>query len=169
AASSDPLVNLPVPPAPAATFAAVAYSGSDPLILSPGTYVGGIWLSGQGPVTLLPGLYYLQGGGFSVSGQASGTGDGVTPYNAPRSKSDAISLTGGAKLHLTPPPSGTYQAITLFQDRTADAPLMVAGDGALDSTGTVYAPRATFTITGNGSVAGLGYPQVVQEYVLADL
>src|SRR5262249_57890704 len=95
AVSSDPLVTLPVPPAPAATFAAVAYSGSDPLILSPGTYVGGIWLSGQGPVTLLPGLYYLHGGGFSVSGQARVTGDRVTLDNAPRRHSDAISLTAG--------------------------------------------------------------------------
>src|SRR5262249_21230419 len=37
----DPL-GLPLPPAPAATFAAVHYSGSAPLTLMPGTYVGGI-------------------------------------------------------------------------------------------------------------------------------
>ena len=53
------------------------YSGSAPLTLSPGTYDGGITVTGKGPVTLLPGVYYMNGGGFTVSGQGSVTGAGV--------------------------------------------------------------------------------------------
>src|SRR5205085_9472529 len=80
---ADPLASLPVPPVPPTSYPAVQYSGKDPLTLSPGTYVGGIKITGQGAVTLLPGIYYLQGGGFSVTGQGSASGDGVMIYNAP--------------------------------------------------------------------------------------
>src|SRR5262249_6470797 len=51
-----PLVSLSAPQPSATPFPAVNYSGKTPLVLSPGTYAGGITISGQGAVTLLPGL-----------------------------------------------------------------------------------------------------------------
>src|SRR5262249_48364675 len=83
-ATADPL-GLALPSAPSPTFAAVNYSGSAPLTLNPGTYVGGIAISGTGPVTLDPGVYYMQGGGFTVSGRATVTGSNVLIVNAPAS------------------------------------------------------------------------------------
>ena len=47
-----------------------------------------------GSVTLNPGVYYMQGGGFSWSGQGTLLGAGVMIYNAPTSNSDVVKLSG---------------------------------------------------------------------------
>src|SRR5262249_51412628 len=153
---ADPLASLLAPTAPSTTFAAVNYSGSAPLTLSPGTYVGGIKLAGQSSVTLLPGLYYLKGGGFSVTGQASVIGNGVMIYNAPASASDGINFAGGGSISLTPQTSGTYIGMTLFQDRTSQAPINMSGDGGLNLVGSIYAAKAKLSITGGGGLSGQG-------------
>ena len=79
-AMADPLAALAAPTAPATVFSAVTAGNSAVLTLQPGEYVGGINVSGSAAVTLLPGIYYLQGGGLSVSGQASLSGQGVLQY-----------------------------------------------------------------------------------------
>src|SRR5262249_26247214 len=76
AAIPDPLASLAPPPIPSQTFAAVNLRGKGSFTLQPGDYVGGIHLAGSVQVTLLPGIYYLQGGGLSVSGKATLTGNG---------------------------------------------------------------------------------------------
>ena len=102
----DPL-GLSLPTAPATTYAAMNYSGKMALTLSPGTYVGGIKISGSGSVVLLPGVYYMKGGGFSITGSGSVTGVGVLFINAPSKSTDSISLTGSGNLTLSP-----YVALT---------------------------------------------------------
>jgi hypothetical protein len=166
APSADPLAGLPVPSVPATTFAAVNYSGKGSLTLSPGTYIGGISVCGQGAVTLLSGLYYLKGGGFSVSGQGSVSGDGVTVYN---DGGGSINLSGNGSVRLTPPSGGTYQDITIFQDRAATAPINISGNGDVSITGTVYAPRAKLNITGNGGLAAPGSAAAINEDIVYDL
>ena len=76
-------------------ISSVRYSGSSPLTLRPGTYLGGITVTGQGSVTLSPGIYYMAGGGFSVTGSGSVTGAGVMIVNAP--KRPAIPSTSAIK------------------------------------------------------------------------
>src|SRR5437762_3402657 len=117
APTEDPLAGLPVPTLPATTFGAVSVSGTTTRTLSPGTYVGGINVSGNALVTLLPGIYYLKGGGLTVSGNSHLTGDGVMIYNEPHAAGDAVSFSGSSTVRLTPPTSGTYQNVTIFQDR----------------------------------------------------
>jgi hypothetical protein len=82
-ATPDPL-GLGLPPVPATHFAAVHIS-KGAVTLSPGTYDGGIAVTGQASVTLLPGVYYLNGGGFQVSGHGSVTDNatGVLIVKAP--------------------------------------------------------------------------------------
>jgi RHS repeat-associated protein len=158
----DPLALLPVPDVPSKTFASVSYSDKAPLTLSPGTYQGGIKISGQASVTLLPGIYYMQGGGFSVTGQAVVSGDGVMIYNAPGNQNgtaDAINITGAGAVQLTPPTSGIYQGITLFQERGSGVEINLAGNGNLDILGTIYAPGTTVRITGNGGLDSAANPQ----------
>jgi hypothetical protein len=83
----------------------VNYSLSSLLTLNPGTYVGGIKVSGRGSIVLNPGIYYLRGGGFSVSGQGSVTGNGVLMVNASTQSTDTISVSGQAAVTLNAPAS----------------------------------------------------------------
>ena len=158
AATPDPIA-LPLPPAPSTTFPAVHYSSSVPLTLSPGTYIGGITVSGKGTVILLPGVYYMKGGGFTVSGQGSVTdnGAGVLIVNAPAKKDDTINISGQASVSLTAPLGLTgafapYNGITIMQDPASANPISVSGQASLTMTGTLYAPRALLQVTGNGNV-----------------
>jgi hypothetical protein len=151
AATPDPLgLALPAPPSP--TFAAVHYSGSAALTLSPGTYVGGIQITGSGPVTFLPGVYFMEGGGFSVSGQGSVSGTGVVIINAPTAPSDTISITGQGSVTLTAPTSGAFQGVVMFQNPNSSNPVQFTGQGAVTLTGVVYVPDAPVSITGQGIV-----------------
>lgn len=135
-------------------------SNSLPRILSPGIYKGGISISGNGLVTLLPGIYYMDGGGFSLTGGGSLIGTGVMIYNAPNGPSDNITLSGsnGAIVNITPPTSGAYTGISLFQQRSADNPVSVQGNANFNITGTFYAAGAQVAAGGNGnSVIGSQY------------
>jgi hypothetical protein len=139
--------------------------------LQPGLYIGGINISGHAHVVLAPGLYYLQGGGFTVSGQATVTdnGQGVLLYNAPARGSDGITVSGQANvslsglsaaqlagLGLTGPQYAGYLGLAIFQDRQATAALSLSGQANLQITGTVYAASATVTITGGGNLSLVG-------------
>ena len=149
----DPLAYLPAPDTSALgvqSSSQYKLTGTASASISPGVYVGGIAVTG-GTLTLSPGIYYMQGGGFSVSGTGSVAGSGVLIYNAPNSTSDIISITGSGSVVLSPPTTGIYQGITLFQDRTSSAPITLNGNGGLNMTGTIYAARAQLGLSGSGT------------------
>ena len=76
AAVSDPLANLAAPNPSTLQVQSrrtLLIGGNQVVTLKPGIYIGGIAISGKAKVTLGSGIYYLQGGGFSVSGNASVT------------------------------------------------------------------------------------------------
>jgi hypothetical protein len=164
AATPDPL-GLALPPAPSTHFAAVHIS-KGAVTLSPGTYDGGIAVTGQASVTLLPGIYYMNGGGFQVSGHGSVTdnGAGVLIINAPAGPNDTISITGQASVSLTAPsslpaPYAAYQGITLFQDPASSNPIGFTGQATVTLTGVAYVPDALVAIDGKANVtinAGAG-------------
>ena len=120
---------------------------------------GGIAVSGKGNIFLNPGIYYMKGG-FSFGGQGSLTGYNVMIYNDPQSNSDTISLSGQGAITLTPPDSGPYQGICLFQSRTStyQPVCSVTGSGTapLSITGTFYIPKANLNVTGNGTQDTIG-------------
>ncbi len=62
-----------------------------------------------------------------------------------------ISLTGSGNLNLTPPTSGTYQGISLFQERSSNKQISVTAQGNMSVTGTLYAAAAKVTLTGQGN------------------
>ena len=131
----DPLAKLPEPDESTLTVRSTStlqISDSAPHTLLPGVYKGGINISGQGAVTLQPGIYYFDGGGFRSTGQGSLTGMGVLLYNAPVNTGDVVAITGQGSVNITPPTSGTYQGISLFQDRTSTAPVSVTGNGSFN-------------------------------------
>jgi Flp pilus assembly protein TadG len=120
--------------------------------IGPGVYHGGITITGQANVTMLPGIYYMDGGGFSFGGQGSLTANGVMIFNAPKSSSDNISLSGsgGGSVNLTPPTSGAYKGLTLFQARSATNAMNISGNGGFYVTGTFYTAGSLMNVTGNG-------------------
>ncbi len=175
AATSDPLgLALPTTP-PSPTHPAFNYSGSAPVTLLPGTYIGGISISGSGPVTLTAGVYYMQGGGFSVTGLGNVSGTGVTIINAPAGPSDTINVSGQARLNLTAPTSGPFQGVALFQDPNSSNPILFAGQASVTLTGVAYVPTALVSIVGNANVtidAGAGtatLPPILGAMIAYDL
>jgi hypothetical protein len=163
----DPLAYL-VPPDPTSlplqSSQTLKISGSQPVTINPGLYKGGIRISGKGNVTLQPGIYYMEGGGFSFSGQGTVTGDGVMIYNAPLANGDSITLHGQGSLTISPMTTGVYAGISIFQDRTSTASLSITGNGNLNVSGTVYAASASVKITGKGSADVIG-----SQYISYDL
>ena len=158
-ATVDPLAYLPEPNSGSMSVQSnsqLKLSGNSSQTISPGVYVGGISVSANGSLTMSPGVYYMQGGGFSSSGNGNISGSGVLIFNSPNSTSDTISLAGNGNINISPPTSGIYQGIALFQERTSSAPLTISGNGSVNLSGTVYAPHAAVNLSGNGSSNVMG-------------
>jgi phosphodiesterase/alkaline phosphatase D-like protein len=167
----DPLAYLAAPPVPNVVRSTRTLNITSSTTLQPGLYIGGIKISGHAHVVLAPGIYYLQGGGFTVSGQATVTdnGLGVMLYNAPGNKGDGITFSSQgdvnlsgltaqelADLGLTGPQYAGYQGLAIFQDRSSSASITLSGKGNVNITGTVYAAGATVQVTGGGSLNLVG-------------
>jgi Flp pilus assembly protein TadG len=151
----DPLRHIPEPtPAslPSQSSGPKHFSNGNRTI-SPGIYRGGISITGQANVTMEPGIYYMDGGGFSMTGQGNLTANGVMIFNAPNQSSDSINISGsnGGSVTMTPPTSGIYKGLTLFQERSATQNMAISGNGSFFVTGTFYAAGALMNVTGNGA------------------
>jgi Flp pilus assembly protein TadG len=146
---ADPLSSLPEPsivglPAQAAITSAGTYA--------PGYYPGGIMLTG-GTASLLPGVYVIgsdnPGKGISLTGNGAIDGDGVMLFL--QNPADLTTSGTGSGLRLTPPTSGTYAGVSIFQARGNTTGSSMYGDGTNDIQGIVYMPSAELDIAGNGS------------------
>jgi hypothetical protein len=139
--------------------------------LYPGVYVGGIAVNGLATVTLhansdgTPGIYYLQGGGLKLGMMAKVTTAaaetaGVMIYNDWQASGDCITTSGMSSLTLSPPASGIYEGLSIFQARgsvsTSAPTLTVSGSGLMSVSGTIYGAYANLTVSGgaSGSVVG---------------
>ena len=83
----DPLKYLPEPDPSTMTQQTKVHLTNGTQTIDPGVYKGGISVTGGGQIPTLimnPGIYYMDGGGFSLSGQANLTATGVMIYNAPQ-------------------------------------------------------------------------------------
>src|SRR5262249_1931112 len=139
---------------------------------------------GQAHVILAPGIYYLQGGGFSVSGQASVTdnGQGVLLYNAPGRGGDGISVSGKASVSLsgltagqlaglgpTAPQDAALQGLAIFQDPGSAAAISVSGQASVNITGTIYAAGAAVNVSGSLNLQGDATKKFAAHLIAADL
>lgn len=179
-AQPDPFQFMPTPTiangAVANNYGAVKLSGNQNVTLSPGVYTS-VTLSSNVNVTLNPGIYVIAGGGLSISGNATLTGNNVMIYNtgsdfnvstglpdsgdgssSPPASGNAtfggVSLTGNAVLNLTPyaNASSPFNGMALYQRRLNTQPLSLAGNGSADILkGTVYAKWAPLDLSGNGT------------------
>ena len=152
---SDPLAAVPLPyyssgkwyTGDGTQLSSQTQSGTT---LNPGVYSGGISANG-GNLTLNPGVYVMDGGGFTLKGNATLSGNGVFIYNSDStnpSKCGVVDLSGGGAVTLTSPTSGIYQGIAFGQDRSCSATANLVGNGGFTVTGALYFPDATLQMKG---------------------
>lgn len=153
AAASDPFANLPLPAFSGCTFTNYSKSGNGNVVLTPGTYCGGITMSGNLGVTFSPGVYVLYGGGLNLSGNISPIkGTGVTFYNSGSSSTypySSLNLSGNLTLNLSAPTTGNYAGMLFMQDPLNTQGATIVGNSGAVLAGNLYFPNNTFTMTGN--------------------
>ena len=155
----DPLADLP-PPDPTTMTIQSRHKEqwtSGTRTIYPGVYKGGISASSTANVVMMPGIYYMDEGGFQFTGSGSLIGDGVMIYNKPgNGQANGVDISAQGYVHLTPPTSGIYQGILLFQERTSNVAASVSGGSNMDLTGTFYFAGAQLNITGSSGFGNFG-------------
>jgi hypothetical protein len=161
----DPLGGLP---ALTTTASPVSFSlaGNASQTINPGVY-SQIKVSGNAVLTMNPGIYIIAGGGFAVTGNASvatgsvlspDTGTGVLIYNAGSNVVSGssgqpvyggITLSGEGSFSLIAPTVGPYTGVLIFQARDNTRALSFSGNAILGTSGTIYAPSALLSMSGN--------------------
>jgi hypothetical protein len=163
----DPFADLPVPDPKTMTTQQnnKTQLTNGTTVIYPGVYKGGISASSTANVIMMPGIYYMDQGGFQFTGQGSLIGDNVMIYNNPgNGQGRDVTISASGYVHLTPPDSGIYQGMLLFQDRTSNVAASISGGANMDITGTFYFASALLTVTGSGGFANFG-----SQYVSYDL
>jgi hypothetical protein len=155
----DPLAYLPEPDPSTMTIQSknpTNLAGNKTVNLQPGVYEGGIHVSGQVTVNMAPGIYYMDSGGFSFTGQGNLNANGVMIFTAPRSNSDVININGLGQVNFTPPTTGPYTGIALWQQRSSTNTITLTGNGSSALYGTIYAQHGTLAVSGNGAQDVIG-------------
>ena len=184
---ADPLSSVPVPDVLGPSNGSVSLSGNSTQTINPGIY-SSLSVSANGVLTMNPGVYVLTGGSsaLSLSGNAALTGSGVVIYFACSSYPTAcnssgqagagMSLSGNGAFHVAAPTSATcqaqpstcsYEGLSVFYDRKNTAALTLSGNGNDSWAGTIYAPSAPATLSGNGGTFQLNSFVVVDKVTLS--
>lgn len=137
--SFDPLARV----APPAYTGCQNVPGGKNKTLSPGTYCGKK-LSGN--ITLEPGSYILRGGSVDLGGNGSIKGEGVTFFLMEDAQ---FTINGNELIQLTPPTSGDYAGIVIYQEKTNDNSISINGTSDSYLSGFIYAPGAHVFFAGN--------------------
>ena len=144
---TDLIVAAVVPPA--YTLCLPVPNGKT-VTLSPGTYCDKT-LSGN--ITLNPGTYIMRNVVIKPGGNGSLSGQGVTIFLMENSQ---LYINANEQVNLSPPTSGPYAGITIYQARgNTQALTLNGGSGSLVS-GFIYAPDAAITYAGNSDMTAQG-------------
>src|SRR4051812_29233408 len=127
-----------------------------PVVLTPGTYCGGLTIGGASVVLFTPGVYVIKDGPLLidslavVKGDYAGfyfTGNVATPYVFRAAPNSVVGLTA--------PKDGPLAGTLFFEDRAA--PLLrsfeVLSTTARTLIGTFYLPRGKFVASSNALIA----------------
>jgi hypothetical protein len=164
--TADPLAYLPAPAMPAK--ADWYTDGKGNVSVPPGTY----GVNSSDPKNNLDNIpnnsnvYFIQSsaglgsviyvvsGGFNSNNATyqldPATSGGIMIYNT---STTGIDLGGNksSSFSLTAPTSGLYKGIAYFQARSSTGSIDLGGNGSITITGTIYAPNASASYSGNGS------------------
>jgi len=144
---ADPFASMQPPTVGACTDGGgISFAGGSHTI-SQGVYCHTISGAG-GSLTLNSGLYVLEKG-ISVAGTTI-TGSGVTLYI----QGGGISMAGPT-VTLSPPSSGPWEGVTIFEDRSDSSAVSLAG-ATNTINGLIYTPKANLSVAGgSGSQTSL--------------
>ncbi|WP_244661626.1 hypothetical protein [Mesorhizobium huakuii] len=107
----------------------------------------------SGNITLNPGVYIFRGVTIKPGGNGSLTGQGVTLFLMEGSQ---ITINANEQVNLSPPTSGPYAGITIFENRGNTSALTLNGGANSVISGFVYAPDAAVSFAGNSDMSGQG-------------
>jgi len=113
--------------------------------LVPGTYCD---KKLSGDITLEPGNYILRGGSVDLGGNGSIKGDGVTIFLMEDAQ---FTINGNERVQLTPPTSGEYAGILIYQEKTNDNTISINGTSDSYVSGFIYAPSGHVFYAGNST------------------
>jgi hypothetical protein len=139
------------------SYGAERLSGNSSGTLCPGIY-SQITVSGNACLTLNPGVYIIEGGGLTVTGNASISGSGVMIYNAGSNYPSnggsfgGITFSGNGTFSLSAATTGTYAGLLIFQSRQNTRALSFSGNAMAGMAGTIYAANALLSMSGNSSL-----------------
>ena len=141
--SFDPLAKVKPP----------SYSSCQPVpggktkTLLPGTFCN---KSLSGDITLVSGTYILKGGRINLGGNGSLKGYGVTIFLMEDAE---FSVNGNEVVQLTPPSSGDYAGITIYQEKSNTNTITINGTSDSYVSGFVYAPGGHVFYAGNSATS----------------
>lgn len=151
-AQSDPFSYLSKPTVGACNDTNTSVSGGATATLNPGVYCRGISISGGSRVTFTAGTYILKGGGLSVSGGSSISGNGLTFFNTSASgySYQPVSISGGSSINLSAPTTGSLAGILFFQDPSVGSAAQSSISGGADAimNGAFYFPSTGLAYSG---------------------
>ncbi|TPI70739.1 pilus assembly protein [Mesorhizobium sp. B3-1-3] len=145
-ASFDPLADVVPPPY---TLCLPVPNGKT-ITLSPGTYCDKT-LSGN--ITLNPGTYIMRNVTIKPGGNGSLSSQGVTIFLMENSQ---LIINANEQVNLSPPASGPYAGITIYQARGNTQALTLNGGSGSVVSGFIYAPDAAITYAGNSDMNAEG-------------
>jgi hypothetical protein len=128
--------------------------------LKAGTYCG---KTINGNVTLTEaGNYIFKGGKIQLGGNGSLVGHGVTIFLMEGAE---LSINANQLVTLSPPATGPYAGITVYQARGNTTELKLNGGAGSSINGFIYAPDAAVTYTGNSTTASDACLRIVGDTV----
>ncbi len=154
--SGDPLSALLTPPAVGV-----------PVVFNPANIVPGATYSSialtDGSVTTFPAGLYILDGNFSISGNATVLGTGVTFYFTNGGTINvSTDVSGTPNIQLSAPNSGTYAGVLFYQDPNDTFGPSLGGNSSAFYQGALYFPTALLTFSGNSALnSGAQYTIVV--------
>jgi Flp pilus assembly protein TadG len=138
----DPLQTIPEP-------APFSCQQASPLIINDMTpdctYTGNVTISGT--ISLRPGTYDFRGANVTLTPTAALSGSEVFVF---LDATSTLTMQSGSSLKVSPPESGPYTGLSLFQSRTAKIGALTSlgsGTGMVDM-GAVYMPSSSLQIVG---------------------
>jgi hypothetical protein len=127
--------------------------------MQPGTYCN---KTISGTVTLEPGTYVFKGGKINLGGNGSLSGTGVTIFLMDGAE---LSMNANQSINLSPPDSGPYSGIVIYQARSNTTGMTINGGSNSSISGFVYAPGAQVTYNGNSDTASTACLRIVADTI----